>query len=572
MIRQPIVSILGHVDHGKTTLLDCIRGSAVARGESGGITQHIGASEIPIAVVKGVCVGLLERMGIELSIPGLLFIDTPGHEAFTTLRKRGGAIADLAVLVIDINEGMQPQTRESVTFLKEFKTPFMVAATKTDMLPGWIPQKGACFSEALKAQPERVSGMLEDRLYRIVGQLSSEGFQAERHDRVRDFSKQVCIVPVSGKTGEGIPDLLVVLAGLAQRFLKGRLEVRPGEGRGTILEVKGFRGMGPTIDVILYDGEIRRGDYLVIGGREIIRTRVKALLKPEPLKELRVEKRFRQMGSVSAASGIKISAPGLEGVVAGSPVRAVRDEKGLAGAEEEIKKEIEEVEIETDKEGVLIKADTLGGLEALIKILGGKGISIRRAQVGDLAKSDIMEIRSFREPMVFAFNVKVPEDVGKLAEDNNITMFSSDVIYRLVEMHEKWVQDRKSREMGEMLEKAIRPGRVRILRGCIFRQCRPAVFGVEVLGGTIKPGYKLKKGDKVIGEIRELQFQGRGIPEAKSGDKVAVSMEGVVCGKHIKEGDVLENLVGPRSLEALKKVRGKLRADEKELLDELLRG
>ncbi len=550
--------------------MDKIRGSTVAKGESGGITQHVGASQIPADTLRNMCSSLLEKMGIEIVVPGLLFIDTPGHAAFTTLRKRGGAIADLAVLVIDINEGMQPQTRESITFLKEFRTPFVVAATKTDMLPGWIPREWACFSECLEAQPDRVREELEKRLYQIVGQLGAEGFQAERHDRVRDFTRQISIVPLSGKTGTGIPDLLVILAGLAQRFLRGRLEVRPGEGRGTILEVKEFRGLGPTIDVILYDGEIRRGDFLVIGGREVVKTRVKALLKPEPLKELRVEKRFRQEESVSAASGVKISAPGLEGVVAGSPVRAVRDEKDLSKAEEEVRKEIEEVEIETDSEGVLIKADTLGSLEALIKVLGERQIPIRRAQVGDLTKSDITEMRSFREPMVFAFNVKIPGGIRKLAKDNNIALFSSDVIYRLMDMHEKWRQDRKNREIEDMLEKAVHPGRVRVLPGCVFRQCKPAVFGVEVLKGTIKPGYKLKRGEKVIGEIRELQKQGQGIPEAKRGDRVAVSMEGVICGKHIKEGDVLENLVGPRSLGSLQMVRKRLREDERELLDELL--
>lgn len=564
--------IPGNVDHGKTTILDYIRGSFVAKAESGGITQHVGASQIPVGTIKKMCSNLLKKMNIEITIPGLLFIDTPGHEAFTTLRKRGGAIADLAVLVIDINEGMQPQTRESLTFLKEFKTPFVVAATKTDMLPGWIPREGLCFSEALEAQPDRAQEELEKNLYRIVGQLGAEGFQAERYDRVKDFSKQICVVPVSGKTGTGVPDLLVMLAGLAQKFLKGRLKIRPGEGKGTILEVKEFKGMGPTIDVILYDGEIRRGDHLVIGGKGIVRTRVKALLKPEPLKELRVEKRFGQEDSVSAASGIKISAPGLEGVVAGSPVRAVRDEKDLARAEEEVRREIEEVEIETDKEGVLIKADTLGGLEALIKVLKEKQIPIRRAQVGDLSRNDIMEIRSFREPMVFAFNVRVPEEIRKLARDNNIALFSSDVIYRLLEMHEEWALDRKRREQEEMLEKAVHPGRVRILRGYIFRQCKPAVFGVEVLKGTVRPGYKLRRGEKVIGEIKELQRQGRNIQEARRGDKVAVSMDGVVCGKHVKEGDILENLVGPRSLESLQKVRKKLREDERELLDGLLKG
>lgn len=559
-----------NVDHGKTTLLDYIRGSLVAKGESGGITQHIGATQVPIDVVKSLCSGMLEKMKIRVTIPGLLFIDTPGHEAFTTLRKRGGAIADIAILVIDVNEGMQPQTRESITFLKEFKTPFVVAATKVDRLAGWRPQKGVCLPDFIKEQPDRVLEELDKKLYEIVGQLGIEGFQAERYDRVKDFTKQICIVPVSGVTGEGVSDLLVMLAGLAQRFLKDRLEIKPGEGKGTILEVKEFKGLGVTIDLILYDGELKKGDHLVIGGDRLVKTRVKALMEPEPLKEIRVEKQFKQLDAVTAAAGVKIAAPGLEGVVAGSPVRAVHDERDIPKAEEELKKEIEEVEIETDREGVLLKADTLGSLEALIKVLKEKGISIRKAVVGNVTKNDIMEIRSFEEPMVFAFNVAVPQEVKKVAEDNSVALFSSDVIYRLLEMHEKWIKDRKNREVENMLKKAVHPGRVRVLPGCVFRQCKPAVFGVEVLKGTIKPGYKLKKGEKVVGEIRELQSQGQNVDEARMGDKVAISMDKVTLGKHVKEGDELENLVGPKSLESLQIVKGKLTPDEQELLDELL--
>ena len=289
--RSPIIATVGHVDHGKTTLLDAVRGTAVVKAEAGAITQHISSSYIPIEIFKKICGKLLDSLKIEIEMPGLLFIDTPGHEAFTTLRKRGGAIADLAILVIDINEGFRPQTDESLDFLKQFRTPFVVAATKIDKIPGWIPRSGACFLESFKEQGQRAQDELERKIYMTAGQLGERGFQAERFDRVKDFAKQVSIVPLSGITGEGIPDLLVVLAGIAQRYLKGRLEVTPGEGKGAVLEVKEFRGMGTTIDVILYDGEIKRGDYLIIGGStsgDVITTRVKALLQPEPLKDIRI--------------------------------------------------------------------------------------------------------------------------------------------------------------------------------------------------------------------------------------------------------------------------------------------
>ncbi|HLD41447.1 MAG TPA: translation initiation factor IF-2, partial [archaeon] len=347
-IRQPIVSVLGHVDHGKTSILDKIRGSNVYAGEAGGITQHIGASEVPIESIQKTCGDLLKKMNINLTIPGLLFIDTPGHEAFTTLRKRGGAIADLAVLVIDVNEGFQPQTEESLLFLKEFKTPFVVAANKIDRTMGWTPNKGECFIKTIKEQQDRVVEDLETKIYTIIGQLAEKGYDSERYDRVGNFGKQICIVPTSGVTGEGIADLIVVLSGLAEKFLKDSIKFEEGEGKGTVLEVKEHKGLGLTIDAIIYNGEVNKGDILVIGGKEIIETKIKALLKPEPLKELRAEKKFQYVDSVVAASGIKISAPGLEKVVAGSPLRTVKNEKDVEKVKQEIVEEVEEVEIHTE--------------------------------------------------------------------------------------------------------------------------------------------------------------------------------------------------------------------------------
>ncbi len=522
------------------------------------------------------CGKLLDKLKIKLDIPGLLFIDSPGHEAFTTLRKRGGAIADLAVLVVDINEGFQPQTEESLNYLRQFRTPFVVALTKIDRLLGWNPKENACFFETLENQSQRVQDELEEKLYKTVGQLTSKGFQAERYDRVSDYAKQVAVVPVSGITGEGVPDLLMVLAGITERYLKGGLEVREGEGKGTVLEVKEYKGLGVTIDVILYDGEIKKNDYLVIGGmrkdEKIIKTRVKALLKPQPLKEIRTEKNFQQVDSVHAADGIKIAAPGLENVLAGSPLRAVRNEKQIQNAEEEILKEVEEVEIETEKEGVFIKADTLGSLEALVKTLKGMGMPIRKAMVGDVNKSDILEIRTLEDPLMFAFNVKVPDEVKKLAKDNRIGLFSSNVIYKLVEDYKKWMQDKKKRAEEKLLESVTRPGRVRVLKGFVFRQCKPAVFGIEVVKGTVKPGYKLKLKGKIVGEIKEIQSRGENIKEAAIGERVALSMDGITMGKDIKEGDVLDNHLRSQDLENLERIKTRLRPDEKELLEEMGNG
>ena len=354
MIRQPIVVTVGHSDHGKTTLLDKIRGTAVTSKEPGMLTQHVGASYITIDTIKKISGELLEKFNIKIEIPGLLFIDTPGHAAFISIRRRGSSIADLAILVIDVTEGIQEQTDESINILKHFKTPFVVAATKIDNIEGWIPQKTSSFLESFSKQPEWVRQRLDEKLYRIVGQLSERGFDSERFDRVSDFKKNVAIVPCSGITGEGISELLTVLSGLAQAFLKEQLEVSKGVGRGSILEVKEVRGLGTTIDVILYDGEMKRGDWLIIGGKKPIVTKIKALLKPPPSREIRIEKQFESVDHVYAASGVKISAPDLDKAIAGSPIATVHE----GGKIEEIKKElqtgIEEIEFEKTGEGIIL--------------------------------------------------------------------------------------------------------------------------------------------------------------------------------------------------------------------------
>ncbi len=568
MIRQPIVSVLGHVDHGKTSLLDAIRGTVVAAGESGGITQHIGASAVPLDVIKKLAGGLLEKFKIKVAIPGLLFIDTPGHEAFTTLRKRGGSVADLAILVVDITEGFQQQTDESISLLKQFKVPFVVAATKIDKIPGWFPHQKKSFMDSLEKQRDDVKEDLENKLYRLVAQVADRGFDSERLDRITDFTKQVAIVPCSGKTSEGVAEVLLMLAGLSQQFLKDRLGISKVV-RGSVLEVKNLRGLGTTIDVILYDGKMKRGDYLIIGGNKVVVTKVKALLVPRPLQELRVEKQFDDIGEISAAAGIKISAIGLDEVMAGSPLVAVKSEGEIESAKKLVTKEIEQVQFTKSENGVAIKADTLGGLEAMIKILEGEQIPIRNAEVGNVARQDVLEAQNVQDELqraVIVFNQKIPEDVSTLAKDLRIQIFSGNVIYRIVEEYKKWAAQKTERELQEKLKNVTRPCRLKILKGTVFRVSKPAVFGVQVKG-FLETGTKVMREDgKIVGKIKEIQKEGKKISEAKSGDKVAVSMDEPTVGRQIEEGDVLISVLTSEDKKILNELIEHITADEREIL------
>jgi len=558
-----------NVDHGKTTLLDKIRGTAITKLEPGQLSQHIGASYIPIEIVKKISGELLEKLKIKITIPGLLLLDTPGHAAFITLRKRGGAVSDLAILVVDITEGFQEQTDESLAILKEYKTPFIVAATKVDKIQGWFPEARHTFLDSFAKQREPVKEEVEKRVYNIVQQLAERGFNSERFDRIEDFAKNVAIVPCSGITGEGIPELLMVLTGLAQIFLKDRLQLSD-IGKGTVLEVKDVKGFGTTIDVILFDGTIMKGDWIVIGGKQPIVTKIKALLEPRPLSELRVEKQFVSIDSAEAAYGIKIVAPDIENVIAGSSLIAVKDEGKIEKAKLEVQREIEEVEFTSEKEGVVLKADTLGSLEALIKLVGEAGIPVRKAEVGNVTKQDIIEVQNLQEKIrkvVLTFNVKILEEAENFAKDFGVTIFSNNIIYRLIDEYKEWSYKAKEREIQEKLSQVSRPCVVKILKGFVFRVSNPAIFGVEVQKGILKPGVRLKREDgKIVGVVKTIEREGQQIYEVKSGDKVAISMEEPTIGRQIEEGDILTAALTETDIKTLKEVFEYLSADERELL------
>ncbi|MFH0890335.1 MAG: translation initiation factor IF-2 [Candidatus Aenigmatarchaeota archaeon] len=567
MIRQPIVAVLGHVDHGKTSLLDRIRGSAVVKTEAGQITQHVGASEIPIEVIKNLCGPLVEKMNVNLTIPGLLLLDTPGHEAFTTIRKRGGSIADIAILVVDLHEGLQEQTIESVDILKHYKTPFIIAATKVDKISGWIRKDNASFLESVGSQSSMATDELEEKIYKIVAKLSEQGFNSERFDRVDDFTKQVAIIPVSSVTGEGIADLLVTVAGLAQHFLKENLEVSEKNGEGTVLEVKELRGMGTTIDVILYNGSIHKNDFIVIGGKEPIVTKVKALLKPPLLKQMGTENNFIQIDSAHAASGIKISAIGLEGAVAGNPLIATANKDEIESLKEMVKKDVASVEFSTGQEGAMVKADTLGSLEAIIKTLQDAGIPIRKAEVGAVTKFDVMEIAVEQPPnrVIMVFNNKILPDAEISAKENNVKLITNNIIYRLLDEYKNWSEELKKRTISEKLARITRPVELRILPGFVFRDSKPAVFGVEVLLGVLRNGYAMKRKDdnKIVGVVKEIQEQGQNISEAEKGKRIAVSMDEPTVGRQINEGDILLSVLTEEDVKMLRELFIHLRDDEK---------
>ncbi|MCX8195795.1 MAG: translation initiation factor IF-2 [Acidilobaceae archaeon] len=546
-LRQPIVVVLGHVDHGKTTLLDKIRRTAIAAKEHGGMTQHIGASVVPTDVIEKIAEPLKKVIPLKLTIPGLLFIDTPGHELFSNLRKRGGSVADLAILVVDIVEGMQPQTYEALELLRARRTPFVVAANKIDRIHGWNPKPDAPFMVSFPSQSEKVKRELEERIYALVGKLYEKGLPAELFSRVKDFTKHLAIVPVSAKTGEGIPELLAIIAGLAQRYMTERLKYAEGPARGIVLEIKEHLGLGVVVDAIIYDGVLKVGDTIVLAGKEgPVVTKVRGLLMPRPLEEIRAkETRFAYVEEVTAAAGVRIAAPDLEKVLVGSPLYAAREED-VERVTEAVREEVRGIILRTESLGVVVKADTLGTLEAIVEALGKKGVAVRVADVGPVTKNDILDAAITAKMnkylgVVLAFNVKMLPEAEEEAARNNVKVISNNIIYRLLEEYEEWVKSEKEAERKRALDSMVRPGKFRILPGYVFRRSDPVIVGVEVLGGVLRPGYPVMDSQgRHLGKILAIKDRDKSLEEVRVGASVAVSIQGrILVGRHVEEGDLL---------------------------------
>ncbi len=542
--------MLGHVDHGKTTILDRIRKTSIQKKEAGGITQHIGATEVPKDTILEICRDILQIFPVNLRIPGLLFIDTPGHEAFTNLRRRGGSIADLAVLVVDVNQGFQPQTYEAIEILKAYRTPFVVAANKIDLVPLWKSREGS-FLKNLKEQAGEAVDALDERIYRIVGSLYDLGFSSERFDRVKDFTKNVLIFPVSGKTGEGIPELLLYLSGLAQKFLEEKLKTDvKGPGKGVILEVKEVPGIGTALDVILYDGVLKRGDPVVFLGKEgVVESKVRVMLRPAPLSEIRMGKDFIPVGEVHAAAGVRIGGPLMDRALPGSPILVKTEE-----AMKEIERERQEMVFQGSELGVVVKADTLGSLEAIHRLLDQRGVPVRLSDIGEVSKRDVMEAAAVREKdrylgAVLAFNVKVSPEAREMAEKTGVPIIEERIIYRLLERYEEWKEEERLRELREIYKKYTPPCSFQLLEGYVFRVSKPAVVGVRVLEGRLRAGVRVMREDgKEVGEVKSIQREGKSVEFAEKGDEVAVAIEGPTVGRQIKEGDVLYTVMSPQEV------------------------
>jgi translation initiation factor 5B len=570
-LRSPICCILGHVDTGKTKLLDKIRQTNVQEGEAGGITQQIGATYFPVEALEKKTAVVNKDGSFKFNVPGLLVIDTPGHESFTNLRSRGSSLCNIAILVVDIMHGLEPQTLESMRLLRDRKTPFIVALNKIDRLFGWSKIENNGFEESLAFQKKSVQQEFRDRWDFVHTQLMEQGFNSELFYQNKNMARYVSVVPTSAHTGEGIPDMLKLLIKLTQERMTNNL-MYLSEVECTVLEVKVIEGLGTTIDVILSNGVLHEGDRIVLcGNPEPIATNIRALLTPAEMKELRVKSQYVHNKEVKAAMGIKIAADGLDTAIAGSRLLVVGKDDDEEDLMDEVMGDLAHLlgKVSKTGRGVSVQASTLGSLEALLEFLRVSKIPVASISIGPVYKKDVMRAgvmleKSKEYAVMLCFDVKVDKDAKAYAEEIGVKIFEADIIYHLFDKftaHMKQLEEQRKEE-SKLL--AVFPCVLNPV--AVFNKKDPIVVGVDVVEGSLRlltPIAAIKKnpvtGVKEIitlGRVTSIERDHKQIPVCKKGQpSVAVKIEGPnqpLYGRQLEEKDILYSAISRRSIDTLK--------------------
>jgi len=562
-IRQPIITVCGHVDHGKTSILDCLRQSCVQEGEAGGITQKISFTAYPIDKLKAAC-PLIETSGIKTNIPGFLFIDTPGHAAFTNLRKRGGGLADLAVLVIDINEGIKPQTAEVIQILKHNKTPFVIALNKIDNIGGWR-KSDEPLKQNIESQSRNVKQVFDEKYMTLIGSLSSHGFESDLYYNIEDFTKKIALVPCSARTKQGIQELIMVICGLSQRYLSNRLQLGK-DAKGIILEIKKQKAINYA-EAILYDGELSKTDQIAIANfnAEPTITKIRILEEIEPLCP-----KFKPKTKVQASTGLRMQFIEKQDILPGMPFEVFKNNK--EELTEKFKQEISE-NIKTQKQGIIAKADSLGSLEALLVLLKQENIPVVKAGIGDINKTDILSAKANLkinelDAAIVGFSVEIDEEAKEAKA--NIKILTDDVVYKLIENISEFRKEKRKEIEKKRLMELTTICKLKILHQYVFRNTKPAIFGVKIEAGKLISGLNLtnEKNEKV-GRVKNIQSENKSVNEAKENMEVAISIPGVNFERQIKDLKFLYSDISEKQFKVFKKNKDLLSQNEIKVLQEI---
>jgi translation initiation factor 5B len=569
-IRSPICCVLGHVDTGKTKILDYIRKTNIQDKEVGGITQQIGASYFPIENIRQKTKDIEGRFDIDYNIPGILMIDTPGHESFSNLRHRGSSLCDIAILIVDIVHGLEKQTIESIKILKEKNIPFIVALNKIDRIYDWQPIKDAPIHKTIKQQNKHSIEELESRILGIKTELAEQGLNTQEYMKNKQLKQVYSLVPVSAITGEGIPDLLALMVFLTQKWMTKKLTISE-ELECSVMEVKTEEGLGTTLDVILSDGILHEGDKIIMASLNgPVVTNIRSLLTPKPMKEMRVKNEYINHKMIKASMGLKIVANDLENIVAGSSViRIDKDDTNniIEQKKEQIMQDVNQILDSKNfkDEGVYVKASTLGSLEAFLTLLKQEKIPVSGASIGPIFKKDLMRasralINDKREySVILVFNMKISSEMEQTAKKDGVHLITGEIVYNIVDSFKKYYKDIKEVKKESNKDTAIFPCVLQMMgKKFVFNRKNPFVFGVTVNAGKLKLGTPLIVPDTkiVLGKVTSIEKEHKKIDIAEVGSEVCIKVDtddpSVTMDRHFSNDSQLMSNINRESIDCLK--------------------
>lgn len=585
-LRSPVICVLGHVDTGKTKILDKIRHTHVQDGEAGGITQQIGATMVPVDAIREQTKMIKDFQSFDIKLPGLLIIDTPGHESFSNLRSRGSSLCDMAILVVDIMHGLEPQTIESLNLLKKRKTPFVVALNKVDRLFEWKRGPNSGIVDTIKKQKKNTKQEFDERVQIVIKEFSEQALNAALFYNNPDPRSYVSLVPTSAHTGDGMGDLISQVVQLTQTRLAQRLSYSE-DMESMVLEVKSLPGLGTTIDLILVNGKLKEGDTVIVAGIEgPIVTQIRALLTPQPLKELRVKNQYINNKELLGAQGVKIAAKDLEKALAGIPLFVAQQPDEVDYWKNEVANILRDTlqSIKLSDRGVYVQASTLGSLEALLEFLRTSKIPYSGVNIGPVHKKDIMKCSTMLEhdsqyAVILAFDVRIEREAQEMADNLGVRVFSADIIYHLFDKFTAYREDLKQKKREEFKHIAVFPCKLRIMPQHIFNSRGPIVVGVVVEAGVIKEGTPIAIPSKEfldIGVLTGIEANHKPLTEARKGMEVCVKIESPpgeapkMYGRHFDHTDLLVSKISRESIDAVKEYfREDLQKSDWQLMIEL---
>ena len=572
-LKSPVVSFMGHVDAGKTSLMDCIRGTKIQSGEAGGITQSIGSSFVPIEHVRDITKNIKGKFAVEHNIPGLLIVDTPGHSAFSSMRDRGSSLCDIAILVIDINKGIQPQTEESIKMLKEKKVPFIVAATKIDMIYGWEDSKEMNLRKVMKNQEESTTQILISMLEDLKYELSKFDIDAVFYFNNKNPSKTYSIIPISTQTNEGLTDLLSLMVYISQNWMSNKITYQDNLD-ATIMESILEPKLGWVLDVILSNGTIKVGDKIAVTSKDGSKiATIRNILTPPQLTQDRNKVSWKSNTSVRASQGVRIIGSNLENCIAGSSIFEVKgsESDALDLATQEYQKFWKS--FEWDKEGVCLVAPTIGELDAAYNLLKEENIPMMKGEISNFGKKSIEsyasmleEIKNKEDRVILYFNSKPmtgkqEEEYNKICKDNNITLLHHMVIYQLIEQYndiKKKFHEERKKELSETGD-AIFPCELMVLKDHVYMKGGndDILFGIKVKAGRLLKGTPLVTDKNVsLGKVISIQKNHKELNEAKLREEVCIRIKGEnnsLYGRHFDYKDKVISNITRNSIDELKR-------------------